>query len=186
MSGFVRNWLEQGRIDLAILYTKSTDPRLAVDTLVNEELVLIVPADQPVEGPISLVQLSEFQLILPSKGHGLRDLIETVMRECGAQINVSMEIDSFRNIKNLVAKGFGVSILPLHAVAEEVASGLLFHIRLCCPRIAAQRVFGAYTKLYPCTKRRRGRSAKRHFRPRYNRKMGGSNFTYKLELSDVA
>ncbi|MEC9470502.1 MAG: LysR substrate-binding domain-containing protein, partial [Pseudomonadota bacterium] len=46
---------------------------------------------------------------------------------------IAMEIDSFNNIKRLVAAGFGPSILPLYAVTEEVAAGSLRVSRIAAP-----------------------------------------------------
>ena len=43
----------------------------------------------------------------------------------GFRAEIAMEIDSFNNIKRLVAAGFGPSILPLYAVQSEVSSGVI-------------------------------------------------------------
>ncbi|WP_367648095.1 LysR family transcriptional regulator [Ruegeria arenilitoris] len=125
MSGFVTEWLEEGRVDLAVLYNTSAGGQTNADVLVEEELVLIQPPDKPIAKEVSLRCLSEAPVILPSKGHGLRDLIESAARSRKIEVNVAMEIDSYRNTKHLVAKGFGNSVLPLHAVTNEVSEGSL-------------------------------------------------------------
>ncbi len=125
MSGFVTEWLEEGRVDLAVLYNTSAGGQTNADVLVEEELVLIQPPDRPIAKDVSLRCLCEAPVILPSKGHGLRDLVESAARSRKIEVNVAMEIDSYRNIKNLVAKGFGNSVLPLHAVTKELSEGSL-------------------------------------------------------------
>ncbi len=64
-------------------------------------------------------------LILPSLGHGLRDLVEE--RALSEDVNLStvIDIDTYGQIKLLVEGGLGYSILPGAALREETAKGAL-------------------------------------------------------------
>jgi LysR family nitrogen assimilation transcriptional regulator len=133
MSGFVLEWMRTSRIDLAVIYRKVSDAELATVELLEEELVFFTPkkgAGQGVALPkagrqLSLSDVAKFPLILPGQDHGLRSLLDQYAQAARVELEVSIEVDSYSNIKELVASGFGCSILPLNAVSREVQAGSL-------------------------------------------------------------
>ncbi|TDK41205.1 LysR substrate-binding domain-containing protein [Antarcticimicrobium luteum] len=136
MSGFVLEWLRESRVDLAVIYRNVSDNGLATVELLEEELVFFGPAqglsDPPNAGPLPapeamplLADLTDLPLILPGKAHGLRLLIDRHAAAAGVDLDVSIEVDSYSNIKRLVCSGLGCSILPLNAISQEVAEGKL-------------------------------------------------------------
>ena len=133
MSGFVGDWLSEGKIDLAVLYSRSKDARIRSELLLEEELVVLWPADAERPLEMSMEALDKVPMVLPSGAHGLRVLIDRTFQALGFAPEIAMEIDSFNNIKRLVAAGFGPSILPLYAVTEEVAAGSLRVSRIAAP-----------------------------------------------------
>ncbi|MGD9863892.1 MAG: LysR substrate-binding domain-containing protein [Pseudodonghicola sp.] len=143
MSGFVLEWMRDARIDLAVIYRKVNDNGLATVELLEEELVFFAPAhglaeggDLPAAGArIGLAQVADLPLILPGEAHGLRLLLDQHASAAGVDLNVAIEVDSYTNIKELVAAGFGCSVLPLNAVSREVAAGSLVSWRIGDPPI---------------------------------------------------
>lgn len=133
MSGFVGDWLSEGKIDLAVLYSRSKDARIRSELLLEEELVVLWPADAERPLEMNMEALDKVPMVLPSGAHGLRVLIDRTFQALGFAPEIAMEIDSFNNIKRLVAAGFGPSILPLYAVTEEVAAGSLRVSRIAAP-----------------------------------------------------
>ncbi len=133
MSGFVGDWLSEGKIDLAVLYSRSKDARIRSELLLEEELVVLWPADAERPLEMNMEALDHVPMVLPSGAHGLRVLIDRTFQALGFAPEIAMEIDSFNNIKRLVAAGFGPSILPLYAVTEEVAAGSLRVSRIAAP-----------------------------------------------------
>ncbi|MEQ8374462.1 MAG: LysR substrate-binding domain-containing protein [Roseibium aggregatum] len=133
MSGFVGDWLSEGKIDLAVLYSRSKDARIRSELLLEEELVVLWPADAERPLEMNMEALDNVPMVLPSGAHGLRVLIDRTFQALGFAPEIAMEIDSFNNIKRLVAAGFGPSILPLYAVTEEVAVGSLRVSRIAAP-----------------------------------------------------
>ncbi|CTQ43117.1 LysR family transcriptional regulator [Roseibium aggregatum] len=133
MSGFVGDWLSEGKIDLAVLYSRSKDARIRSELLLEEELVVLWPADAERPLEMNMAALDNVPMVLPSGAHGLRVLIDRTFQALGFAPEIAMEIDSFNNIKRLVAAGFGPSILPLYAVTEEVAAGSLRVSRIAAP-----------------------------------------------------
>jgi len=92
-------------------------------------LVLLVPPGHDISAEIEASALLDLPLILPGPAHGLRQLLEGWARARGIRLAVNIELDSYQNIKELVERGKGVSILPLHAVAREAAAGTLKVVR---------------------------------------------------------
>ncbi|MGR3321560.1 MAG: LysR family transcriptional regulator [Pseudooceanicola sp.] len=133
MSGFIAEWLEEGRVDLAILYAPPAQSGMTSEPLLEEELVVIWPggADRP--GETDLAGLRAVPMILPSAAHGLRVQIDNAFKPLGFAPEVAIEIDSYANIKRLVESGHGASILPRHAVRDETGTGALSVSRIADP-----------------------------------------------------
>lgn len=132
MSGFVLNWMREGTVDLAVLYNRDESHGIRTQKLFEEELQLfgpsrgdmarLVPADRT---SITFSDVAQLPMILPSKGHGLRDQIAATAEAANFDLQTTIEVDSYSNIKKLVEEGLGYSILPKNAIAVEVAAGVL-------------------------------------------------------------
>jgi LysR family nitrogen assimilation transcriptional regulator len=130
MSGFVLDWLREGKIDLGVLYRSVNDKGLIAQCILAEELCLIGPpgpaaADAPPPGPVPFAAIGRLPLILPSAGHGLRDLVDERAAAEGVRIATVIDIDTYGQIKRLVERGLGYAILPVAAVKAEVDAGRL-------------------------------------------------------------
>lgn len=136
MSGFVRQWLKEGSIDMAVLYGEARDQGLDSHHILDEGLHLIgTPAmaqrdglDQDVRpggSALSLAQALALPLILPSENHSLRRLLADHAAAAGVPLSTLFDVDSFSNIKALVQDSMGYSVLPVSAVAAEMAEGRL-------------------------------------------------------------
>jgi LysR family nitrogen assimilation transcriptional regulator len=101
MSGFVLNWLRDGVVDVAMLYNVPDEKGLVLHHALTEEIHLFgIPGLKPWPSGkrVTLATALRLPLILPSPGHGLRELIETAAREIGQLVAPSIEIDSYRQI----------------------------------------------------------------------------------------
>ena len=126
MSGYVLDWLRQGRMDLAMTFRPVDDRGLASQPLLTEELLLFGPADAALPaGPLPFAQCGALPLILPSSGQGLRALIDEAATARGCPVVPGFELDAYPGIKLLVERGLGYSLLPAHACQAEVAEGRL-------------------------------------------------------------
>ncbi|AUC95564.1 LysR family transcriptional regulator [Bradyrhizobium sp. SK17] len=141
MSGFVMEWIREGRIDLAIVYIPVEDKALSSSPVLSEELWLLGPINSipgiqpPTSGPLRYSAVAQLPLILPSATHGLRSLLENEAAALSLKLNTVIEVDSYINIKGLVEEGFGYSILPFNSIAREVQSGRLLAWPICAPKI---------------------------------------------------
>lgn len=135
MSGFIKEWLDEETIDLAILYETTGLKNAEITTLLEEDLHFYAPPDlwpfeTPPGEPIRLDDLRELELVLPSKSHGLRMLIDRVCRAAGVHLNVVVEMDSLTQIKSLVQRGSASTILAPAAAGDfeergELASSVI-------------------------------------------------------------
>ncbi len=125
-SGFLREWLQVGRLDVALLYGETPDPGLARRALLDDRLVLVTAASgRPLPRRIALASLPRWPLILPGREHGLRRIVDDVCAPLARPLDIVAEIESLGSVKRAAEAGFGSTILPLGSVAAEVAEGRL-------------------------------------------------------------
>ena len=125
-SGFLREWLQMGRLDLALLFGDEPDPDLLKRVLLEEPLALVAPPGAAALPPaLRLSHLQGMELVLPGREHGLRRIIDAACAQQGIALNVVAEIDSLTSVKKAVAAGVGNTILSESSVMEEVANGQL-------------------------------------------------------------
>ena len=124
-SGFLRERLQSGRLDLALLYDDSLNTGLSRHPLLDDQLVLVSSASEQLPAKMSLAELSGAPLVLPGREHGLRRIIDDSFAPSGLELNVVAEIESLNSVKRATEAGIGHTILPLGSVAQEVAEGRL-------------------------------------------------------------
>ena len=105
----------------AIVTEPVDDPRLDVDHLRKEDLVVLAPIgiDLGVEAPVPLAALAEHPLVLPPVGNPLRAEVDLAAREAGVSLRVPVEVEGVRLIADLVAAGQGLAIIPETAVPSD-------------------------------------------------------------------
>jgi LysR family nitrogen assimilation transcriptional regulator len=136
-SGFLREWLQEGRLDLAMLFASTSDPAIEQRPLLEERLVLVSqPSRAPQGREVSMQSLASRALVLPSKEHGFRRIIDEACARAGVELDVVAEIDSLPNIKKAVQAGVACTILSPGSVAEEVAAGTLSMVTLGKPHLS--------------------------------------------------
>lgn len=120
-------WLQDGEVDVALLYVPSRSQIVDYDFLLQEPLHCILPAGHPVPAsPLPVEEAVGLPLILPSTAHGLRALAEDWARQAGRRLNLALECDgSTAVMRRLVLAGQGCTLLPLAAVQDELRQGLL-------------------------------------------------------------
>ena len=130
--------LRVGNLDIAVLYNAEHSPEVEMTTLHTEELVLISKTDPaphkatsktPSKAtskapktrkrePITLAEVAELPLILPSRPNAFRILIEGEMRTINRKPNISLEVDGLNAILSLVKEGMGHAVLPSYTLSN--------------------------------------------------------------------
>ncbi len=143
-SGHLQRWLDEGDVDMSLLYNLADTASLAVTPLLEERLWVLAPpgaglhAERPVPLKVALTQ----RLILPVPGHGLRVLIDQALAESGRTADVSVETNAIHLQKQLVGAGAGWTILPAAGVAADVEAGRFSGAPLVEPAVTRSVVLG--------------------------------------------
>ncbi|MCS4504793.1 LysR substrate-binding domain-containing protein [Arhodomonas aquaeolei] len=136
MSGYILDWLRAGQLDLAMLYGVQRSPGISARQLLTEDLYLVsLPGAGRDDGTVDMQELERFELILPARPHGLRELVEKAARDNGVRLWIRTEIDALTQIKALVRRGLGQAVLSHSAVYEELSRGELVARRIVNPAI---------------------------------------------------
>lgn len=140
MSGHLRDWVMDGEIDLALLYDNSDIGECSSTKLMTEDLWFYAaqddwPFDVPPGTPIDLREALATELVLPSERHGLRRFVDRIARSEKLTARVSIEMDSLPQIKALVARGSGYTIISPAAVLDLVEDGTFVGSPIVMPKL---------------------------------------------------
>lgn len=110
-----------GRMDMAIIYAGSPMKGLSLQPLLTEELFLVAPTGLRLpasdDQTIPLRALADIDLLLPSRMHFLRRLIDEAFAHIGVTPRITAEIESATTLRQAIDAGLGATILP-SALAE--------------------------------------------------------------------
>jgi len=115
--------LDDGDLDVGVLALPIVDPLLHQQRLFTEDFVLAVPADHPLAARKGLVDLSVLateNVLLLEEGHCLRDQALAVCQLAGASERAGFRATSLETLRQMVAAGVGITLLPELAVQPPV------------------------------------------------------------------
>lgn len=123
--------LKNYELDFAFVEGAGEDPDLEYMMVDTDRLVLVVPPEHPLarRDRVTVEELKKEKLILRLPNSNTRDLFSAALESRNLSIrdfNVIMEIDSVATIRELVKRGFGVTVLALSACREELEAETLF------------------------------------------------------------
>lgn len=111
-----------GKMDMALIYAADPIKGVTLQPLFREEMFLVSPPGMELPGdagePLPVSALNELPLLLPSKGHLLRRLIDEALARARASPDVVSEIESVPALGAAVLDGLGSTILPASVVTE--------------------------------------------------------------------
>lgn len=115
--------LQTGRLDAGLLAVPVHAP-LHQEDLFREDFLLAAPSDHALaaqDGPVDTSVLAESDVLLLEEGHCLRDQALEVCRLSGAEEHRGFRATSLETLRQMVAAGVGVTLLPELAVRPPVA-----------------------------------------------------------------
>jgi LysR family nitrogen assimilation transcriptional regulator len=131
LSANIQEWLATGRVDAGLLYNPTPSPAIESRVLLEEPLCLVGPRKARREPrTLRAAELPRFPLIIPSRPHAIRALVETRLAGLGLRPQVAMEIDAIPAIMELVADGNGYAVLSARALSGSAIA----------PRLAARTI----------------------------------------------
>ncbi|MGW0087150.1 LysR family transcriptional regulator [Streptomyces sp. NPDC003393] len=143
-SGHLQQWLDDGDLDLALLYNLDSTPTLNARPLVRERLWAVAPGSAGLcaDRPVPFTEVAGHPLVMPAAGHALRRLIDAAAVRSGAAMDVVVQTNSLRVQKHLVRAGHGWTVLPGVGITGDVARGVLSAAPLSEPDVWRSVVLG--------------------------------------------
>ncbi len=122
--------LNAGEVDIALVEGDVSKQRFSVDTLLADELVVIMsPAHAWAERRnIPAMDIIKEPLIMREEGSGTRQVILKYLEEHGIKrddLKVSLVLGSTESIKSAVEEGVGISIVSAWAARQSIKHGVL-------------------------------------------------------------
>jgi LysR family hydrogen peroxide-inducible transcriptional activator len=114
--------LRDGRIDAAILAEPLIEEQFGSMHLFTEPFVLALPENHPLSNQrtLGLGELEQQHLLLLEDGHCLRDQALAVCTLSGASEKEGFRATSLETLRQMVAAGVGITLLPMLAVKPPV------------------------------------------------------------------
>lgn len=127
MTGSLQEWMEGGRVDVALLYDFADEAGFHANHVGREELALIAPPTlvKSSHPSMPIDAISRLPLALPGRIHVMPPIVRQIMetRPLGAERQPPrLHCDSLSGLLQLVKNGYG-TFLPRFAVADEIERG---------------------------------------------------------------
>jgi LysR family hydrogen peroxide-inducible transcriptional activator len=122
--------LHAGKLDAGLLALPVHYEQLHAEFLFEEPFLLAVPETHRFakRGSLALKELADERLLLLEDGHCLRDQALDVCQLAGAGEKSEFRATSLETLRQMVAAGVGVTLLPTLAVKPPVARSLDIHL----------------------------------------------------------
>lgn len=137
-SRVIQEWLFMGRIDIGILYDPPASPLLEIMPLKSHELSLFSLASNapfPKGKPVQFRELAKVPLILPSRPHSIRTMVETQAAKTGVELNVVLQVEGAAFILELIRLGNGCTILPDFSLTRTAFAKQIQLNEIVAPRL---------------------------------------------------
>ena len=136
----LETWLENGHLDLAILFRHSSGTRGRDICLVETETYLVGPAGNPHTrgSTVPFSALHQLPLILFCRPNSWRDRLDQLSSQHGISLNVMLEADCLALQAQVVAGGGGYALLGPYALSAAKKECQLEGARLVEPSVLRQ------------------------------------------------
>jgi LysR family hydrogen peroxide-inducible transcriptional activator len=123
--------LEEGALDLLILPLPVAGAELSVARIFREPLLAVAATDHPLAAldRVPRARLEGQRILTLETGHRLHDQVRRICEETGAEIDLDYGATSLDTIRQMVAMGLGISLLPALYVRSEVRPNQLVTAR---------------------------------------------------------
>ena len=126
-SSEIKNLLMSGTIEIGMTEGLIESEGLDSSTFFEDDLVVIAPKGHPLlkRKNVTLNEIADEPFIFREAGSGIRAYVEKALGQQMSEINIVLSSSSPEAIKNFVASGMGIAIVPRMVTLLEVQNGLL-------------------------------------------------------------
>jgi LysR family transcriptional regulator, nitrogen assimilation regulatory protein len=134
MSGYLDDFIQAGRLDVALLYDHKAFENVAWTEMMVEDLVLFVNPSHRLarKREVRFRDVFDEPVVLPGRPHVLRKVIETLAAKADVEVN-AIDCDSLPAIASLVSEENFRTIMPHFAFSDEVAARKMVPINIVGP-----------------------------------------------------
>lgn len=113
--------LLDGGLDLAVVNLPVSDPAIGVETLFEEERILVVATGHALaeRSEVTIADLAPYPLVLEPRGTAFRDELDQAAAAAGVELGSLAEVDGMTMVASLAFRGFGPAILPTTATLDQ-------------------------------------------------------------------
>ncbi|KAA0121929.1 LysR family transcriptional regulator [Methylobacterium sp. P1-11] len=136
MSGTLDEWIQSGRLDVALLYDHKAFEHVAWTEMMVEDLMFIVPAAHPLAARRQISFRQVFNQALPVVLPGRPNVLRTVIEQLAARHDVTptaTDCESLPAIAELVRAQAFATVMPHFALAAEIEGGEMVAIPIVDP-----------------------------------------------------
>jgi DNA-binding transcriptional LysR family regulator len=142
-SAELRQRVGLGELDIAIaVLAAGSEPGVRVAARGQQRFVVVAPADTPLRarnGKVDRRQLLGVPVVALVEGEGLRQQLDSVYADLGAEPNIAFETSEREMLLPMVAAGLGITLVPAGFASQRAAAG--FRVNELSP--ALDRTVGA-------------------------------------------
>lgn len=126
------DYLRTDRLDLGLVNLPIKTKDLHSETLLTEELVLVVPKDSALTSRSSVEAqvIDTLPLAIYNQNTSIRSQLDAYFREAGITPRITFEASSVETMKDLVIAGLVASILPASVVVDAARRRKLHYLSL--------------------------------------------------------
>lgn len=151
-SGTLIDWVVAGDLDFAVVNSTRRKAGVTVHPLIDEELVLVGRGTSKRNlKPIPFTHLKQLPLVLPSRRHGIRSIVDDAAEEIGIQITPQIEVDALAPTLKLVSESELTTVLPAIVARKSTVELPLQTRRIVEPVLKRQLVY-AYRSQRPLSR----------------------------------
>jgi LysR family transcriptional regulator, nitrogen assimilation regulatory protein len=149
--GRLDEWLQEGRIDIAVSLRDSHHDTAEGAAVASVDTYLVGKPGDPLlqNGSVEFAVLEGLPIILTARTSGLQKTIEQIADQRGITLNPVIETDSLSLHLELAINGFGYAILTPGVVARDIREGRLASARITEPRIVRTITVGTSVRHSP-------------------------------------
>ena len=128
LSTYTLEWLQQGRVDCAVVYNATPAAAIDLQPVLQERLYLVGArgkARSPLGKAVSLADVAQCRLVIPSRPHAIRMRLEAALAEQRLKPQVDLEIESVPAMLDLVQRLPLRAVLSLNAIRGSEHEGRL-------------------------------------------------------------